>query len=398
MRRILLHIADESGCSLHRLILPHAYINKEEFEVTFGLPADKVGDVEEIGKYDVFVFHRLLPSGFIDKIKANCPNTKIICDIDDSWELTTSHILYNQYREHSIADEIKKHIRLADYVTTTTPLLAAKIKPFNPNVYVFPNALIPESEFKPNPIPSDKIRFGIIGGCTHITDLQLLDGLIKQLPPDVLDKIQFVLGGFDKGFITVPQENGETLRLPMEWKDNVWVHMEKILTNNYQTISPQHKEFLQQYNPSVEFISNEPYKRLWAKDVWNYATLYDEIDVLLVPLLDNEFNRNKSELKMVEASIKQKPCIVSDVMPYKLCAIPAIKKGGQINPDGNCLLVNNAKGSRGWAKAIIRLVKDKELKDMITTNLQKLTEEGAKYNLKKVTEDRTNFYKQILNL
>lgn len=394
MKRILLYITNSDGCTLHRLILPHAYLDKEVFEVQYGIESI---DYKEIGKYDLFVFHRMLPEGMIERIKAECPNTKIICDIDDLWELTSSHILYNHYLNWNISDAIKKHIRLSDYVTTTTPLLAAKIKLLNPNVFVFPNALVSDSEFKPNLIPSDKIRFGIIGGCTHVKDMELLDGLVKQLPQDILNKIQFVLGGFDKGIIQIPQEDGSVRKEPLPWKDNVWVKMEKILTNDYQTISPEHKQFLQQFLVGLEFNGNEPYKRIWAKDIWNYATIYDDIDVLLVPLVDNEFNRSKSELKMIEASVKQKACIVSDVMPYRLCAIPAIEKGGTINPKGNCLVVNNAKGSRGWAKAITRLVKDNELRNMITNNLTELTATGEKYNLKKVTEDRTNFYKQILN-
>lgn len=394
MKRILLYITNSDGCTLHRLILPHAYLDKEVFEVQYGIESI---DYKEIGRYDLFVFHRMLPEGMIERIKAECPNTKIICDIDDLWELTSSHILYNHYLNWNISDAIKKHIRLSDYVTTTTPLLAAKIKPLNPNVFVFANALVPDSEFKPNPIPSDKIRFGIIGGCTHVKDMALLEGLVKQLPQDVLDKIQFVLGGFDKGIVQIPQEDGSIKTMPMRWEDNAWVKMEKILTNDYQTISPEHKQFLQKFMMGLEFNGNEPYKRIWAKDIWNYATIYDDIDVLLVPLVDNEFNHSKSELKMIEASVKQKACIVSDVMPYKLCAIPAIEKGGTINPKGNCLVVNNAKGSRGWAKAITRLVKDNELRSMITNNLTKLTATGEKYNLKKVTEDRTNFYKQILN-
>lgn len=394
MKRILLYITNSDGCTLHRLILPHAYLDKEVFKVQYGIESI---DYKEIGKYDLFVFHRMLPEGMIEHIKAECPNTKIICDIDDLWELTSSHILYNHYLNWNISDAIKKHIRLSDYVTTTTPLLAAKIKSLNPNVFVFANALVPDSEFKPNPIPSDKIRFGIIGGCTHVKDMALLEGLVKQLPQDVLNKIQFVLGGFDKGIIQIPQEDGSIRKEPMPWKDNAWVKMEKILTNDYQTISPEHRQFLQQFLVGLEFNGNEPYKRIWAKDIWNYATIYDDIDVLLVPLVDNEFNHSKSELKMIEASVKQKACIVSDVMPYRLCAIPAIEKGGTINPKGNCLVVNNAKGSRGWAKAITRLVKDNELRSMITTNLTELTATGEKYNLKKVTEDRTNFYKQILN-
>ena len=59
-------------------------------------------------------------------------------------------------------------------------------------------------------------------------------------------------------------------------------------------------------------------------------------------------------------------------------------------------MVNNKKGSLGWAKAITRLVNDKELRDMIRINLHKLTEEGAKYDIRKVSEDRSKFLEEIL--
>lgn len=396
MKKILIYLTGENGCTLHRLVLPYAYINKELFEVQFGLDKDKLRDTEEIKKYDAIVFHSMLPNGLIDEIKKNCPNTKIICDIDDSWELSSSHIMYQHYQTYNVTDEIKKHIKMSDYITTTTEILSDKIKPFNPNVHIFPNALIADGEFKPLDIQSSKLRFGIIGGCTHITDMQLLDGMVNQLPADVLDKVQFVLGGFDKGLIQIPTSDGKIETRLMPWEDNLWTKMEKILTNDYKTVSKEHKEFLTQYIEGMNYTTDEAYRRIWTKDIWNYATIYDDIDVLLVPLVDNGFNKNKSELKMIEASIKNKACIVSDVYPYKICAINAIEKGGNINTEGNCIMVNNQKGSRGWAKAITRLVKDKELRDMIRINLHKLTEEGAKYDIRKVSKDRSKFLEEIL--
>jgi hypothetical protein len=43
---------------------------------------------------------------------------------------------------------------------------------------------------------------------------------------------------------------------------------------------------------------------------------YNELDVCLVPLVDSDFNRCKSELKMIEAGWFKKACICSDVIPY----------------------------------------------------------------------------------
>lgn len=396
MKRILLYIAGENGCTLHRLILPHAFMNTEEFTIQFG--TNKHGDelIEEIGNYDAFVYHRILPKGMIELIRLKYPNLKIICDVDDTWNLTSSHIMYEHYQRYGISEDIRKHIELSDYVTCTTPMLADKIKPHNPNVYIFPNALVPDSQFKPNPTPSDKVRIGIIGGCAHVTDMQILDGMVRQLPKDVLENVQFVLGGFDKGTYHTKQSDGTIKSEPMPWDKVVWTKMEKIITDNYNIVSPEYKELLQRYLYKVDTPSDEPYRRLWTKDIWNYATLYDEIDVLLVPLIDSDFNRYKSELKMIEASVKGKAVIVPDVYPYKYCAIPYIEYGGKVNPEGNCLMVNNRKGSSGWAKEITRIVRNKAIRDTISDNLRKLTADGAKYNLRKVSADRLKWYKETV--
>lgn len=86
--------------------------------------------------------------------------------------------------------------------------------------------------------------------------------------------------------------------------------------------------------------------------------------------------------------------LLSDVMPYTICGINLIGKGGEINPEGNCIMVNNNKGSRGWVKAITKLVKNPELMDILKSNISKLTESG-KYCLSDLTKDRIT-YLQLL--
>ena len=141
--------------------------------------------------------------------------------------------------------------------------------------------------------------------------------------------------------------------------------------------------------------SPEPYKRVWTKDIYHYMNSYNEIDVLLVPLLDNEFNACKSELKFVEAAAMGKPVICSDVNPYKICGINLFEKGGKINPDGNCIMVDNRKGAKAWVKAITKLYKDNGLRDMLVNNEQKLINETGVYNLDNVTRERMKLYETL---
>lgn len=392
MKKILIYVHGLNGCTLHRLILPYSTISKELFEVQLG--TDKKDDelFDYIKDFDIFVFHRLLPDGMLERIKKDCPNTTVICDIDDYWVLSSSHILYNQYRQWNISERVFHHIQLSDYVTTTTDALADKIKPINPNVHVFPNALIPDGEFEPHPTQSDKIRFGIIGGSTHFKEItDNLGGIMTMLPTDVLEKVQFVLCGFDKGVLQVPQSDGSLKEELMPWEQNGWTITERALTSNYKFLSSEHVNFLNTFQQGMNYTTEEPYRRVWTRDVWNYATFYDEIDCLLVPLIDSEFNRNKSELKLIEASVKNKPAIVSDVYPYKICGINVFDKGGEINPDGNCIMVNDRKGVRAWVKAITRFVRDKYVRDLITDNLHKLTTGSGAYNLMNVSEKRNQF-------
>jgi glycosyltransferase involved in cell wall biosynthesis len=398
MIKILVHFNDKSGCTLHRLILPNSFLPTDEFEVTWGFDNNlsKEDNFKLLEDKDILIFHRLLPNGWIEEIKEKFPNLIIVADTDDTWVLYPQHILYENYKKYKVDEKIRKHLQLADYVTTTTDILADRIRLINPNVVVFPNALIPDGQFKPVEKPSNRIRVGLIGGVTHVTDMALLEGITRHLSKDTLDKIQFVLCGFDEAFINIPMPDGTVEKVLMNWNDNPWVKMEKILTDNYSTVSQAYKSELLQYTQSFIERTDEPYKRVWTKDIWTYMQHYDDIDILLVPLLDNDFNRYKSELKFIEASVKKKAVISSDVYPYRLCAIPALMKGGTINPEGNCLLVNNQKGVRGWAKAITKLVNDVNLRDLITENLSKLTQDGY-YNLKYQANNRIKFYKQITN-
>ena len=72
----------------------------------------------------------------------------------------------------------------------------------------------------------------------------------------------------------------------------------------------------------------------------------------------------------------------------------AERKGGKINPEGNALLVEQEKSHKQWAKYIERLVKDRDLLNMVKDNLHNTVKD--KYNLQNVTRDRAKFYRNIV--
>ena len=76
---------------------------------------------------------------------------------------------------------------------------------------------------------------------------------------------------------------------------------------------------------------------------------------------------------------------------FFLC--PYIEKGGKVNPDGDCLLVEPSKNHKQWAKYIKYLVENPEAIDILKHNLSKNQRE--KYSMEKICKDRVELYMDI---
>lgn len=385
-KRILCGSMSKNGVSYHRLLLPYHALQKlypDDYEVVFGY--DNTKPIEEIIEYvktfDFFVYNRLENSKLLEAIKGY---VKIIIDIDDWWRLPDSHPSAHRYKEYGITQRIVENIKNADFVTTTTPILQSKIRSLGRNAAIFPNALIPQGQFSQTIKDNKRIRIATIGGSSHGKDMELLNGIATAMPKDLLDKVQFVLCGFDRS--KMEDAEGNRFDIPWEYPENLWVSWERMFTDNYRTVSPEYKDFLTKYLQVPANPENEPYIRRWTEPIENYATLLDDIDIVLVPLVRNDFNACKSELKFVEAGVKGAAVIASNVAPYTICGRSALCKGGIIDSTGNCVFVDDAKGVKGWVKAIKLLVEDKELRNRIVTNNAAIVEE--RYNLLTVAEER----------
>ena len=155
-------------------------------------------------------------------------------------------------------------MRLADLVTVPTSILANEVKKYNKNVVVLANALDPnEEQFKPKPIESEMIRFGWLGGSSHLKDIELLRDLGAG-QTNISDKMQFVLCGFDtRGTVQfLDRETNEVKERPMNPQETTWFMYELFLTNNYKNLQDD-KEYLSYLvtftdNPSFA-VSNKKY-------------------------------------------------------------------------------------------------------------------------------------------
>ena len=397
--KMLVIPSDRSGVGKFRSVDPHVYIAEhysDEFDVdiVYNIPN---GNLEEyLKQYDLIHIHKQLDKEhkIIDMVKFL--GIPIIVDIDDNFKLGYDHPMSITARKDKWHEPIIEHLKRADCVTTTTSIFAKVIKPYNKNVKVFPNAINPDEEqyttFKE---PSDgRLRVGIICGSSHLKDLELVDGIAKQVNTD---KVQFVLCGFDtRGTRTIYKEDGQVETRPILPQESVWCDYERIFTDNYRTISQEHKDFLMKYIAYTDdpFV-NEPYRRMWTRDIKNYATHYNNVDVLICPLKENDFNLVKSQLKFIECGFTNTAIIAQNFGPYTIDGVSMIEKGGKINENGNCLLVDSSKNHKQWAKYINKLADDRDMLKKLQENLRRDIVE--KYSLENVCKDRVEFYKKLVN-
>jgi len=405
-KKILVVPSDNiGGVGFYRSTQPHiklAELFPDEFDVVIDMNPN-YRDHEAMSKFDLVHIHKGLVQdmegleGFLKFAKEN--NITTVMDIDDYWDLGMHHPQAASQRAYNIDKLITRNLSLFDYATTTTPIFAEKISKFNKNVYVIPNAIDPNDErFKISKPDSKFLRIGLIMGSTHEYDMALLGNIANRLKPETLEKIQFVLCGFDlRGTIKmINRETNEVSERPIKPKESVWYRYEKMLTDDYKIVSPEYKEFLEMFLNNVQYpgVENEHYKRCWTKDIDHYYSHYNEIDVLLAPIEANGFNYVKSPLKVAECAFSHTAIIASNYGPYTLDLKSAIGYGGVIDPEGNALLVDETKNHKDWTKYVEKLVANPELVKQLQDNLYNDVHE--KYDLNNVTRDRAQFYRSII--
>ena len=393
------------GVGFYRSTQPHIQLQEQfpdDFEVTIDMQPN-FRNLPWFDKFQIVHIHKALFQDmqglymFLDYAKQK--GIKTIMDIDDYWDLGMHHPQAASQRQYKIDKIITGNLSKFDYVTTTTPLFAKKIEKYNKNVFVFPNAINPEDErFKIEKKPSKYLRIGLIMGSTHEYDVALLNN-ISSLPKDVLDKVQFVLCGFDlRGTIkTIDKSTGKVTQRPIQPKESVWYRYEKMVTDNYRIVDNDYKDFLELFLNNVQYpnVENEHYKRCWTKDINHYYSHYNEIDVLLAPIEENDFNYVKSPLKVAECAFSHTAIVASNFGPYTLDLKNARGFGGTWDLEANALLVDETRNHKDWKKYVEILAKNPEYVKQLQDNLYRDVHE--KYDLRNVTKDRAEFYKKIVN-
>ena len=300
MMKITYFLADNGACGLYRLDNPLLEARKSGRAGICRIDkGDSIMNNLEAFSADIFVLPRLYNKDICSAMqKLQDEGKKLVIDHDDF--MFDVHPLNRAYKEFG-SEEVKykmpdnslidlwidrKNINLqeniekltglakaleqANLITVTTNILADAYRKYNDNVIALPNC-IDMSLWQRLPLKreTDEIRLFWSGGDSHYGDWMLISPVLK----DIMEKYKkvklIILGAFFPASVQ---------HLP---KDRVVHH------------------------PWVSAYAH-PYK----------CAILDP-DICIIPLEDTRFNKCKSNIKWVEMSAMEVPCVTSLVSPYK---------------------------------------------------------------------------------
>jgi GT2 family glycosyltransferase len=262
---ILAFLADSQGCGWHRIQVPMGSL------LNVGLAEGRIDmrpwPVEQIvaANPDVIVWQRQVEEGMFDLMasyRKALPNVFMIYEIDDFFAGLPPKSFWSGFIPSNVEERIMRGIALCDAVTTTTERLAAWLRERGAkDVRVAPN-VVPMSRMRrrEQPKPGTKLRIGWAGSLSHEGDIELLDKAMA----DIGEAVEWVFMGI--------QPKNPPVRV--EFHEGVPVNT---------------------YMDEMEKLN---------------------LDLLLGPLEDNEFNRCKSNLRLLDAGALNVPVIAQRIIPY----------------------------------------------------------------------------------
>ena len=270
----ILALISNSGSKYHRVLLPLDLLPKDKYEVTY---LNEKFFLEHIVKdYDYIYIHWIQQTNpvFLSIWKEKY-GFKIIQDIDDYWVLPFNHYMYSKI--DAAKKQLFDQLILADVVLCSTPYLLNKCLEFNDNCHLRENYIpIGYQQFQPEyiPVQNRKPIIGICGSLSHYDDWMSIRNQLKRIQG--LEKyFDFVVAGY---------------------ADESKVSKEK-------------------WNKIVNLFPNP--KMFRHLPVNQYINFYKHIDILLAPLEINEFNKAKSNLKILESSVKSTITISNNLYKEK---------------------------------------------------------------------------------
>jgi len=329
------------GVDYHRLDLPFNHYSLDSGDSVLRIYSGQELKKGILRNVDIVIFSRECPFNFDTILECRKEmGFKIVVDIDDYWYLYPEHYLTNDWLRRNTSEKIMRSMREADMVFCTHEKLQQRIKSFNENVHILPNALpYGNGQFYFFTKP-EKPAVIYTAGISHLHDLRSIEPALKLCgsDPQVSLNSTFILAGY----------NTKTPR--------IWDIMVNIVAN---------------YGS---------YKKSIMRPLPHYMDHYNWASIAIAPLLDNDFNRYKSNLKILEAGCKQLPIVASAMHPYTL--------------DDGVKGVHLCKTARDWYNEIKKLVLSPQLVEEEGVALYEHVKKT--YDLREINKKRNELFKQLL--
>lgn len=276
--RILYFPGKYPFCYYYRGYLPAIYSGQKS--VSSFLRSDKLDFkkiTEDAKEVDCIVFQRPqfeATLGVIRLLKSQ--GKKIIFENDDTYLVNVGIMLdrLENDKQRAIAQELSdmtnKILAECDGAIASTPFLAEEFKKINPNVAVLKNCIDPMDEFKCKENKTGKFRIGFIGSVTTNDDYIHIKDQIKQL--DDRGDITIVVFG-------IHYKDGSSLSFMKDDK-NFWSSLKNVEWQSYVPIN--------------EYM---------------YTLSKLALDLIIIPREESYFNKCKSNLKFLEASLLSIPVV-----------------------------------------------------------------------------------------
>jgi len=339
----ILVLTTELGAGLYwRVVKPFQRIRENNpsllnFDVFYSIEPLRSID---LSVYNIILFQRVIgPETAIELWDLCRKSGKIlIYEIDDFLlGLPSGHPDFSLYNEPNVQRRLIYLLSTADYVTVSTEFLRQKLLSYQENIQVLPN-LLDDRIWKRTP-PSGAenkasfVRIGFLGTPSHYNDLLIVEEALLEINRKHREQLQiYLIGCSTERLKALP--NVKCLPFDMNYQRSA---------QRFQNLSP---------------------------------------DIALAPLIDNEFNHCKSNIKWLEYSIAGAAGVFSDLPTYN-ASIISYKTG---------ILAKNS--SDEWYQAIESLITNDEQRKNIVQAAQEEIE--SKYTLSAGYPIFREFYEQLV--